>query len=900
MGLGYRNLAHSDAEFVRTYKDIRGVDFSASSAGDGKCRLPYAENMYRDYSFGEYILESIPGYRELFNFGSKINGIFCHKISEDEEYIIVHAGTKLYRFALKDKDSGVMPPEIATLNDTRSAGFPFGESFYILDGERIIAISRDGDAGTVSDEGNIKPHIPTRYKDGVEYEQANLLCDKFKEQISLGDLRNYTYGSDGLIYAPNSDGESYSVIGASESVSGVVYIPSRIKVGGKYRDVTRIQDLAFDSRNSIDAVITNDGLKKVGAGAFKNCKNLIFIILSDTVESIGAGAFEGCETLSEIYLGDMCDKIGDGAFKDCIGMGTIHYAGAKSEYDRAFASQSMPAANILYGSRYRGATLSLPIYCPTSEIESIVVNGQSLQYFPYLNDGIITSVDITLPNRDEFLGATVFINAKSNAPPKVSQEGSDIREGRDILLFSGGAAIKKCTRAALFDGRVFLSGNPDFPNTVFFSSDKSPLFFGSLDHVSDGSAGYSVRSILPVQDSLIVFKSADDGGGSIFYHKREELQSSIRKVNYPVRFANNAIPAHGDSAVFYDDAVFISDIGICGLEKNAIGGVNAVCRSHNVNKRLLTEDFEKLRFTSWQGYLVVCAGERFYLADSRSSFTHSSGGKEYDWFYLCGIGAPKGIRRKYFFESYPFRGYSLYEGHEEELANSYPIYSLPSDGVIPPPKVYCAKLNGKFYHVYKSDELINEGVYKCNEALGVGELLFFGCENGSFMVFNNDKRGVIPDRILADPNLNTEEYMQVWGNKIHPDFYTFAGHAPRYMIKTGMDCCDIPYLEKNTVPASLNIKLKAFTGSRIQCEFATDREMSQKNKGICIGRPAFDTLSFAKLSFESSESPTVICYDAPYRWVEKEISVFSDTYRSPIGIYSLSYRFKIKGRIKNR
>ena len=51
MAISHKNLAHSESEYVRTYNNIRGVDFSIVRA-DGDGRLPYMENMYRDYDAG--------------------------------------------------------------------------------------------------------------------------------------------------------------------------------------------------------------------------------------------------------------------------------------------------------------------------------------------------------------------------------------------------------------------------------------------------------------------------------------------------------------------------------------------------------------------------------------------------------------------------------------------------------------------------------------------------------------------------------------------------------------------------------------------------------------------------------------------------------------------------------
>ena len=120
------------------------------------------------------------------------------------------------------------------------------------------------------------------------------------------------------------------------------------------------------------------------------------------------------------------------------------------------------------------------------------------------------------------------------------------------------------------------------------------------------------------------------------------------------------------------------------------------------------------------------------------------------------------------------------------------------------------------------------------------------------------------------------------------------------MIKTGMDCCDIPYLEKNTMPASLTVKYKTFTDGKIFCGYETDKQTSELDRGFCTGRLSFADVNFSNMSFEGKDAPTALCFKAPRCWIEKEITLSSGGFRSPMGIYGITYRFKINGRIKKR
>ena len=62
-------------------------------------------------------------------------------------------------------------------------------------------------------------------------------------------------------------------------------------------------------------------------------------------------------------------------------------------------------------------------------------------------------------------------------------------------------------------------------------------------------------------------------------------------------------------------------------------------------------------------------------------------------------------------------------------------------------------------------------------------------------------------------------------------------------------------------------------------------------------------MNFGELDFSGFTTASGNSYNLPFaekekRWVEKQIAIYSDRFRSPIGIYSIAYRYTVKGRIK--
>jgi hypothetical protein len=72
-----------------------------------------------------------------------------------------------------------------------------------------------------------------------------------------------------------------------------------------------------DSRFFITKVVIEEGITKIGSGAFCDCDNLANVTIPKSVTSIGSMAFFGCEKLSNVTIPASVTNIGYGAFDQC-------------------------------------------------------------------------------------------------------------------------------------------------------------------------------------------------------------------------------------------------------------------------------------------------------------------------------------------------------------------------------------------------------------------------------------------------------------------------------------------------------------------------------------------------------------------------------------------------------
>ena len=402
--------------------------------------------------------------------------------------------------------------------------------------------------------------------------------------------------------------------------------------------------------------------------------------------------------------------------------------------------------------------------------------------------------------------------------------------------------------------------------------------------------------MLAAGDSLAVFKSGDDGGGSIYYHTPKETGIDIMPKIYPVSYVHSGIAAIGPSISFFDDPLFLSTLGVTALDKRAINLEKSIAiRSHNVNPRLLSENLKAAEMTKWLGYLVVLTGERIYLADSRQTFNHSTGSTEYEWYFLSGIGSYSNSDKVYRFSDFAPDGYYVHDNPGELCTED--VYGTLENGKT----VLFAEIEGKRYTVYTEEENV-DGTFSPASCVHSpdGELLLFGTESGDVCIFNNDMRSEPPLYMLKAENFDYEDYKEHHNGELNPYYYSFDLHRPRYILRTANDNGGFSNLTKNTVKKSFALKYKSIGKGEVVCRAGTDKGNFREVGVISDTYFDFGDFDFSRLGFENSKEKTVALPENEKNWVEKSIALYSEGFGAPFGVCSITYKFKIKGRIKNQ
>jgi hypothetical protein len=245
---------------------------------------------------------------------------------------------------------------------------------------------------------------------------------------------------------------------------------------------------------------------------------------------------------------------------------------------------------------------------------------------------VVTVNDETVPEEDYDVdykeGSIIFKYFPPEAP---------LTDGQDnvVILFKKAVpqyrdTILGCTMAQVFDNRVFVSGNPKYPNMVWNSSLNDPSYFSDLDYYKEGMDKAAVKGMVAGNNALWVFREPSDANTTVFYHT-PALDDEYGKI-YPSSHSSITTGCIGKAINFNDDIVFFSERGMEGISGDITTEQVVAHRSSLVDRKMTAEPkYKNMLLAEWKGYLLVFIDKNVYLADSRAMFTNENH-YEYEWF----------------------------------------------------------------------------------------------------------------------------------------------------------------------------------------------------------------------------------------------------------------------------
>ena len=250
-------------------------------------------------------------------------------------------------------------------------------------------------------------------------------------------------------------------------------------------------------------------------------------------------------------------------------------------------------------------------------------------------DGVYPTVTV---NGNKLLTSQYSVDFKNGIVTLKTPAGTPLTVGQDnvVITFTktitgNSDKITKCTIVQMFDNRIFVSGNPDYPNTIWHCSLNEPKYFSDDDRYNEGLDSGTVKGIVAGNDALWIFKEPSQANTTVFYH-RPQMDYEYGKI-YPSVHSSISTGCIGKAINFNDDIIFFSDRGAEGINGDVTTEQVIAHRSSLVDRKLTAEpNYANMLLEEWEGYLVVIIDNKAYLADSRAMYQNLNH-PEYEWFY---------------------------------------------------------------------------------------------------------------------------------------------------------------------------------------------------------------------------------------------------------------------------
>lgn len=838
------------------YSNFVGLDASSDPRAVSRNRLAYLVNMWRDYESEQgAAVETFPGFRRVahsLGFDAEgdeigaVHGLYHFRSRKGQDYVVVHAGTKIYAFedgALASGNYEEIANRSAIISegvaDRDSTGFIYNNNLYILDGDHYLTVTTvDGETSEIRASA-VDAYVPTTYYNGNLYEQRNMLTNLAKQiDTSGGELfseenRDYTFYFHGADNGATT--KFYKSFGFRKFV---VNEPADSIIKVSYGD----EECRLDSETEAKY---DEDQKKFIVGSFYFNNN-------DGTSILDSTKIRANMSYRTVTLNDEEVKLVDSIY-------VFSFAGSVKDVKELHV-----------------------------ELELHPSHFNTVENIKHFVDG-----------NTDYKGTTID-------------------------------AINGCTKSAVFDGRVFLTGNRELPNTVFYShrnltGANDPAYFGIYNYFNDGEGNTPNVDILSTPSMLMVLKGNTVQDGSVYYHQgvsnEDEATKDIIPRIYPSTQGAAGLGSAGDtvpsrlSCNFYDDPVFLSRRGLEAVGKETVNLERTIQhRSSNIDRLLIREDLARASLAEWKRYLVICCNGHMYLADSRYMTQHSDGSYQYEWYYLEGVGTyenytpvwryldympiiePEGLEAVMLDEMKLVGGGTVGEevrwrDGDKKLARDSEIYEAtiyhPDDDGYKISLYYTVEDGVKYVVEANGAEMKGVGeFFGATKILTVGERLIFGTDNGDICIINTDMRGVsVGDRFIEH-------------DRIDRSFYSFNGVAYLSGCSLKLDDCDAKSCSKNTVPGTTTVRFKMMPGSHCTAMVSTNGRDWQRLGEAFSSRLDFADIEFSNLSFSENENNVVVFPEISRSWVNKQYYFYSDRFEAPFGLYELSYLWYVSGKIR--
>ena len=270
------------------------------------------------------------------------------------------------------------------------------------------------------------------------------------------------------------------------------------------------------------------------------------------------------------------------------------------------------------------------------------INLDSVVSVEVLNDNAewerkISGRDYTI---DLVSGTITFANPVGNPPV---DDRDNVRITYSKVIAENMAQVNKCDLCCVYgyagaNDRIFMAGNPDYPNIVTFSDIEDVTYIPSNNIIKAGLEVIPITGMVKTNDGkLAVLKDVSDSDSTIFYvgyatYSGNEVFNLISSTKGEGNIAKNA------HAILINEPLILTANGVFALNTGTYTDERYVYhRSYYIDERLKREpNLQNAVGVSNDGKYYLAINDHVYVADSRFKTTNENAmysNFQYEWLY---------------------------------------------------------------------------------------------------------------------------------------------------------------------------------------------------------------------------------------------------------------------------
>ena len=326
-------------------------------------------------------------------------------------------------------------------------------------------------------------------------------------------------------------------------------------------------------------------------------------------------------------------------------------------YDGTTASKSfdcyVPTVTITRPPAGGGASYEAVNLLTPYRKESFQTDGTSTEFV--LSGSIDQSGDVTvwIDGEEQSTGYTVdrqggkiTFSAAPAAPTAGSADRVVIQYPHTVEGYR--ARIDKCTIIGSYglggDNRLFLSGNPDYPNRDWMSGFDDPTYFPDLGFSVLGSEDSAIMGYCRTAGYQGIVKEERNNEATIYFRSGELGADGNALFTTRQALSGVGAVAVGSFGNLLDDPLFLGRTGVFGVSISDMSGQRvSQNRSYFLNPRLRDEELSQGEAVVWQNmYLLAFPNGHVYALDARQEKSYRSaalGDFVYEGYYWENIPA---------------------------------------------------------------------------------------------------------------------------------------------------------------------------------------------------------------------------------------------------------------------